>query len=629
MLTCRASCVKRLCLLRNKSPLSMRKDLVYLARICVLKTNLTREQELSLSNRDIANIFERCADMLQIRGDNIHRVLSYRRAAETIRMVPRDLRVISAEGGLTDLSNIGKTIAAKIDEMLETGDLDFYNRLKSEVPEGLVDIMHINGVGPKKAKLFWQQLDITDLEQLRAAAAADQLAGLPGMGKKSQQKIIDGIEALSRQTGRASIGDALPAAQQILDLLLALPEAQAGALAGSIRRGRETIGDVDILIASDNAAPVMDCFVGMENVARILGHGPTKSSVELLSGLQVDVRVLEKARWGTALNYFTGSLAHNVKMRQIALDQELSLNEHALSPVDDHNVIIESAPKILCDSEEKVYTTLGMQYVPPELREDTGEIEAAQNHQLPNLITRADIVADLHMHTTASDGKNSIREMAEACIMRGHKYIVITDHSRSLGIANGLTIERLLAQVDEVRQVNDALGDEIQILAGSEVDIRADGSLDFPDDILAQLDFVIASLHVGLQQKREQVTTRLLSAINNPHVDMIGHPSARQFPNREAVDADWDVVLSAASENKTILEINANPLRLDLKPELARLAKDMGVLLAINTDAHRVAHLDLMDYGITIARRGWVEARHVVNTWSFERFSVWMKDKNQ
>ena len=584
---------------------------------------------MNLSNRDIANIFERCADMLQIRGDNIHRVLSYRRAAETIRMVPRDLRVISAEGGLTDLSNIGKTIAAKIDEMLETGDLDFYNRLKSEVPEGLVDIMHINGVGPKKAKLFWQQLDITDLEQLRAAAAADQLAGLPGMGKKSQQKIIDGIEALSRQTGRASIGDALPAAQQILDLLLALPEAQAGALAGSIRRGRETIGDVDILIASDNAAPIMDCFVGMENVARTLGHGPTKSSVELLSGLQVDVRVLEKARWGTALNYFTGSLAHNVKMRQIALDQGLSLNEHALSPVDDHKVIIESAPKILCDSEEKVYATLGMQYVPPELREDTGEIEAAQNHQLPNLITRADIVADLHMHTTASDGKNSIREMAEACIEHGHKYSVITDHSRSLGIANGLTIERLLAQVEEVRQVNDAIGDEIQILAGSEVDIRADGSLDFPDDILAQLDFVIASLHVGLQQKREQVTMRLLSAINNPHVDMIGHPSARQFPNREAVDADWDVVLSAASENKTILEINANPLRLDLKPELARLAKDMGVLLAINTDAHREAHLDLMDYGITIARRGWVEARHVVNTWSFERFSAWMKDKNQ
>ena len=262
---------------------------------------------MSLGNREIADTFARCADMLQIRGDNIHRVLSYRRAAETIRALPRDLRVISEEGGLTDLSYIGKTIAAKIDEMLETGELEFYNRLAAEIPEGLVDIMHINGVGPKKAKLFWERLDITSVAELQSAADAGKLADLPGMGAKSQQKILDGIEALSRQTGRASIGDALPAAQNILDLLLELPEAEEGAIAGSIRRGRETIGDVDILIASANAAPIMDRFVGMENVARVLGHGPTKSSVELLSGLQVDVRVLEKSRWGTALNYFTGS----------------------------------------------------------------------------------------------------------------------------------------------------------------------------------------------------------------------------------------------------------------------------------------------------------------------------------
>jgi len=582
---------------------------------------------LSLSNREIADIFERCSDMLQIRGDNIHRVLSYRRAAETIRAVPRDLRVISSEGGLTDLNYIGKTIAAKIDEMLETDQLEFYERLKAEIPEGLVDIMHINGVGPKKAKLFWEQLDITTVVELQTAADAGKLAGLPGMGKKSQQKILDGIEALSRQTGRANIGDALPAAQKILDHLLELPEAQEGALAGSIRRGRETIGDVDILIAGDNAAPIMDRFVSMENVARILGHGPTKSSVELLSGLQVDVRVLEKARWGTALNYFTGSLAHNVKMRGIALEQGLSLNEHALSPVDENKTIIESAEKILCDSEEKVYETLGLQYVPPELREDSGEIEVAREGRLPELITRADIVADLHMHSTWSDGKNTIREMVDACIARGHQYMVITDHSRSLGIANGLSIERLLAQAEEVRQLNAEMGDVIQILAGTEMDIKADGEMDYPDEILAQMDFVIASLHSGLGQKRKQVTQRLLNAIQNPYVDMIGHPSARQFPNREAVDADWDAVLAAAKEQDTILEINANPLRLDLKPELARLAKDMGVPLAINTDAHRIAHLDLMPYGLTNARRGWVEARHVVNTWTFERFSRWLKSR--
>ena len=530
----------------------------------------------------------------------------------------------SSDGKLTDLKYIGKTIAAKIDEMLETGELDFYNRLAADIPAGLVDIMHINGVGPKKAKLFWQQLDITTVEQLQSAAQAGELAALSGMGKKSQQKILDGIDALSRQTGRANIGDALPAAQAILDQLMQLPQAQRGELAGSIRRGRETIGDVDILIASDDSAPIMQQFVTMENVARVLGHGPTKSSVELLSGLQVDVRVLELARWGTALCYFTGSLAHNVKMRQIALDHGYSLNEHALSPVDADNNIIEDAPKILCDSEERVYAALGMHYTPPELREDSGEIEAARKRELPQLVTRADIVSDLHMHTTWSDGKSSIREMAEACAARGHHTIAITDHSRSLGIANGLTIERLLAQAEEARQVNADMGDRLTVLAGTEMDIKADGSLDYPDEVLAQMDWVIASLHSGLGQDREQITQRLLNAIRNPYVRMIGHPSARQYPNREEVAADWDAVIDAAAEHNTILEINANPLRLDLKPELARMAKDRGVLLAINTDAHRIEHLDLMPYGLTIARRGWVEARHVVNTWSGEKLRQWL-----
>lgn len=584
---------------------------------------------MSLSNREIADIFERCADMLQIRGDNIHRVLSYRRAAETIRALPRDLNAISQEGGLTQLTHIGKTIAAKIDEMLDSGELDFYNRLKTEIPDGLVDIMHINGVGPKKAKLFWKQLDVTSISQLQQAAEENQLAGLAGMGKKSQRKILDGIEALSRQSGRTPIGEALPAASRILDSLLELPEALEGALAGSIRRGRETIGDVDILIASDHAAPIMAAFVNMENVARVLGHGATKSSVELLSGLQADLRVLEKARWGTALHYFTGSQVHNVKMRQIALDRGLSLNEHAFSPVDDSKRVMESAEKILCDTEEQVYQTLGLPFVPPELREDSGEIEAAKDGALPTLITRQDIIADLHLHTTASDGKLAIREMAAACKARGYKYIAITDHSRSLAIANGLSIERLLKQIEEVRQVDEEMGGGIRVLAGSEVDIKADGAMDYPDEILAKLDFVIASLHIGLRQKREQITERLLNAIRNPHVDMIGHPAARQIPHREAVDADWDAVLQAAGKHQTILEINANPIRLDLKPELARLAKNMGVLLAINSDAHAEEQLDLIDFGITNARRGWVEPRHVINTWSFEKLMQWIQNRHQ
>lgn len=583
---------------------------------------------MRLSNREMADIFERCADMLQIRGDSIHRALSYRRAAETIRALPRGLDAVSQEGGLTQLPHIGKTLAAKIDEMLDSGQLDFYNRLKAEIPEGLVDMMHINGVGPKKAKLFWQALNITSISGLKQAAEADKLAGLAGMGRKSQQKILDGIAALPRQSGRMPIGEALPAAGRILDSLLELPQALEGALAGSIRRGRETVGDVDILIASGEAAPIMDKFVHLDNVARVLGHGPTKSSVELLSGLQVDLRVLEKARWGTALNYFTGSPAHNIKLRQMALARGLSLNEHGFSPVDENKVIIESAEKTLCDTEEKVYRTLGLPFIPPELREDGGEIEAALNDALPSLITRQDIIADLHLHTTASDGQLSIREMAAACRARGCQYIAITDHSRSLGIANGLSIERLLRQIEEVRRVNAEMGDDFHILAGSEVDIRADGSLDYPDDILARLDFVIASLHVGLRQARGPITERLLNAIRNPHVDMIGHPSARQIPHRPAVDADWDAVLSAAREHQTILEMNANPARLDLNAALARLAKDQGVLLAVNSDAHVEAQLDLIDFGIANARRGWVEARHAVNAWPFEKMVRWLEDRH-
>lgn len=583
---------------------------------------------MSLTNREIADIFETVADMLQIKGENIHRILSYRRASETIREVPRDLRAISEEGKLTDISGVGKTIAEKINEMLETGELEFYNRLAKEVPPGVVDVLRINGVGPKKAKLFWETLDITSIDQLKEAAEKQKLRELSGMGAKSEQKILDGIESLARQTGRTRLGDALPIAQGILDDLLTLPEAIEGELAGSIRRGRPTIGDVDILIASDNAEPIMNAFVNMENVARILGHGPTKSSVELHTGLQVDLRILEKARWGTALNYFTGSQAHNVRMRQLALDKGLSLNEHALRPVDaDGNIIEDESQHILCDTEEAIYQAVDLPYIPPELREDSGEIEAGFAGKLPNLIRLGDIIADLHMHTTWSDGKLSVQEMAEAAQRRGRKYIVITDHSRSLGIANGLSIERLLEQQAEVRQVNEAMGDNFHVFHGTEMDINADGSLDYPDDILEKLDFVIASLHVSLRQDRKQITQRLLNAIKNPHVDLIGHPRAQLIPTREPVNADMDAVFEAAAKHNTALEINANPQRLDLEAQYARRATEMGIIISINTDAHNESQLDLMNYGVITARRGWVEAKNVLNTWSVEQFMDWVKNR--
>lgn len=584
---------------------------------------------MPLTNREIANIFDTIADLLQIKGEVIHRVLAYRRAAETINELPRDLRAIAAEGKLTEIPNVGDVLATKIQEILDTGKLEFYERLAQEIPPSLVSIMRINGVGPKKAMLFWKELGITTIPELETAAHAGKLRNLSGMGAKSEQKIIEGIEALARQTGRTPLGVALPAAQDILDYLLTLPGVIQGAIAGSIRRGRPTIGDVDLLVASDNAEPIMDAFVNMEQVARVLGHGPTKSSIELHNGLQVQLWVLAKERWGTALSYSTGSQAHNIRMRELALSKGYSLNEHAFSPVDNGGNILEDAPKILCAAEEEVYAAVGLPWIPPEIREDWGEIEAAQEGRLPNLISLDDIHADLHIHTTWSDGKLSIREMAEAARVRGRKFIVITDHSAFSSIANGLSVERLMAQQEEVHRVDAEMGPDFRLFHGIEMDIRPDGTLDFPDEVLAKLDFVIASLHYSLRQERSQITQRLLNAIQNPHVDLIGHPRGQLIPNREPADLDMDAVFEAARQYGTALEINANPHRLDLEAQYARRAVELGIPLAINTDAHRTSELDLMYYGVLTARRGWVEAKSALNTWPVKRFLQWVQSRGR
>ncbi len=581
---------------------------------------------MALTNHEIADTFENVADMLQLRGDVIHRVLSYRRAADTIRELPRDLRAVSAEKGLTDLPGIGKTLADKINEMLQTGELEFYTRLAGEIPPGLVRIMHVNGVGPKKARLFWDALGITTLEALQAAAESGQLSALKGMGAKSEKSILEGIAALARNTGRMPLGKALPAAQEILDMLLALPQAESGSVAGSIRRGRPTIGDVDLLVASDDAAPIMDVFVSMPQVARVLGHGPTKSSVELHSGLQVDLRVLAAARMGTALAYFTGSQAHNVRLRERALRLGFSLNEHALRPVDAEGVLIaDEGGHILCADEAELFERLELPYIAPELREDSGEFDAAQAGSLPALIRLEDLRADLHMHSTWSDGRLSVREMVAAARARGRETVVITDHSQYSAIANGLDAERLLRQQAEVRAIDAEMGADMRVLHGVEMDIRADGTMDYPDEILAQLDFVIASLHYSLRQERNVITRRLLNAIENPHVDLIGHPRAQLIEQRPPADLDMDAVFAAAARTGTALEINANPHRLDLEAQYARRSVELGIPLAINSDAHDEAQMDLLPYGILTARRGWVQAEDVINTWPQERLLAWLE----
>ena len=572
-----------------------------------------------MKNREVAEMFNQVADMLAIRGDSIHRILAYRRAAESIEGLGRDINQIYAEGTLTDISGIGKTLAEKIEEMLTTGHLAFYERLSEEIPPSLVAMLRVEGLGPKRVKQVYEGLGITTLAELQEAAQAGKLRDLPKMGAKTEEKLIAAIEALSRHgDDRIPIGEAWLMAQEILAVLAALPGVEKTAVAGSLRRRKETIGDIDLLVAAQTSDLIMDTFVNLPQVESVSGHGATKSSVILLSGMQVDLRVLPPERWGTLLSYFTGSKNHNVRLRELALKQGLSLNEHAFTPED-------GRAEILCDTEEAVYATLNLPYIVPTLREDSGEIEAAQNGRLPQVIQLADIVSDLHMHTTWSDGKLSVLGMAQVAKEQGLQYIAITDHSQSLGIANGLDEERLWQMVDDVQKVNEVMGADFSVLYGTEMEIKADGSLDYEDYILEELDFVIASLHTSLSQPREQVTQRMINAMNNPHVDMIAHPTGRLLPDRPGADLDMDLVLKTAVATGTILEINANPSRLDLRDSHVRRAVELGVKIAINTDAHHPDHFAFCHFGVSVAQRGWLLKENVVNTWPIEQFLAFVK----
>lgn len=576
-----------------------------------------------MKNREVVEIFSNVADMLSIRGDQIHRVLAYRKAAESIEALGRDINTIHAEGKLTDIPGIGNTLAEKIEEMLTTGKLAFYEKLALEIPPSLVGLLKVEGLGPKRVKQLYDVLKISTLDELQAAAQSGKLKELPGMGAKSEAKLIAAIEALGRHgDARVSVGVAWPIAQQLLEELQKVPGVSKASVGGSLRRMKDTIGDIDLLVAADSPDAVMDRFGQLDMVESVAARGPTRSRVTLLNGLGVDLRVLPAERWGTLLCYFTGSKDHNVKLREMALKKGLTLNEHAFTP-------LAGGEEILCATEEEVYKQLGLAYIPPRMREDRGEIEAAKKGKLPKLVEESDIQLDLHVHTTWSDGALSIREMAQAARDRGRRGIVITDHSVSLGVANGLSVERLRQQAAEIRAIAAEFGSDFRILHGTEMEIKADGMLDYPDDVLAELDFVIASLHSALGQPREQITQRLLNAIRNPHVDMIGHPTGRLLPDRAGADLDMDAIITAAAETGTILEINANPARLDLNDVHARMAIDKGVRIAINTDAHRAAEFDLMPYGVATAQRGWVTPADVVNTWPIDKLLDYVSNGNR
>jgi len=573
-----------------------------------------------MDNRQVADILYDIADMLEIKGEIIYKSLAYRRAADNILNLGRDINDVWRDGELREIPGVGEALSKKLDELLRTGRLKYYEGLKEEIPPGVVAMLAIPDVGPKTARLLYERLGLTSVAEVERAARQGKLRDLPGLGVKSEANILAGIEALHRRSDRIPLGTAWPVAGELLAGLRAGCSAlQQAAAAGSLRRMKATIGDIDLLVASDEPEAVMACFVSLPLVEEVVLRGSTKTTVILNNGLQVDLRVLEPARYGSLLQYFTGSKEHNVALRELSLDQGLSLSEYGFK---------RDGEEILCADEESVYNTLGLPWIPPELRENRGEIEAARQGKLPKLIELSDIKGDLHVHTSWSDGAASIAEMAEAAQARGYRYAVISDHTQSLGVARGLTPERLREQRAEINRLNEQFAD-FRLLQGTEVEIKADGSLDLPDEVLSELDVVVASIHSGLRQERERITSRLVSAMRNPHVDVIGHPLGRILGQREATAVDMDMVMKVALETGTILEVNAIPNRLDLDDAHIRRAVGMGVRLAINSDAHNTAGLAAMEYGVATARRGWAEAKDVVNTLSLNELLELIRNKQR
>jgi len=580
---------------------------------------MASEPAKNYSNQELADLFTRIANLLEIKGEIIYKILAYRKAADSLENLGRDAVDYWRADQLTEIPGIGKAIAEKIDELYQTGKLNFLEKLEEEVPSTLVDLLQVPDLGPKKASLFWKELQVTNLAELEAAARAGKLRSLPGMGEKSEARILAGIQSLARRSDRIPLGKAWPFAQHLLALLRSVPGVEKVELAGSLRRMRSTVGDIDLQAAAFNSEAVIQAFCNHPDVERILGQGTIKASLEFRNNLRAQLWVHPPDRFGAALQYATGSKDHNVRLRELAIKRSLSLS--------DQGFITAEGSEILCSTEEEVYATLGLPWIPPELREDRGEIQAALKGELPHLIQVEDIRAELHSHTLWSDGRLSIREMAQAALKRGLHILAITDHSASLGVAGGLSVADLQAQRVEIQQVQAEMGDSIRLLQGCEVEIRADGTLDFPDEILAGLDILIAALHTGLRQPRAQVTERALNAIRNPHVDILAHPTGRMIPNREGADLDINALIQAASEHQVALEINAHPSRLDLDDINARSAIQTGAILAIDTDAHSDSDLEMLQFGVATARRGWVEPSSVINTWETERLLSWLRKR--
>lgn len=576
-----------------------------------------------MHNAEIARLFEELADLLEIQGASVFRLRAYRNAARLLEGLAEPVADI-AEGGvaaLTELPGIGKDLAEKLIAIVETGRLPQLDQARSEVPVGVVQMLRIPGVGPKKALALWKELSITSLEQLRESLSSGAVAQLKGFGAKSAQAILEGLDLAQHAAVRVNLAEAKPLVDEIVRSLEQLDAVTQVSPAGSFRRRRETVGDLDMLATATDSSAVMDALASHPLVEKVLARGDTKQRVRLKpvfdggTQLEMDLRVVPDESYGAAMQYFTGSKEHNIVVRRMAQERGLKINEYGVFR-DDHYVAGRT--------EEEVYATIGLPWIAPELRENRGEFDLAAHGKLPRLIELSDIRGDLHMHTTATDGTATIREMAEAARDRGLKYIAITDHSKRVAMANGLDAERLRRHWKDIEKVRGQVKG-IEILCGIECDILEDATLDLPDDVLSEADWVIAVLHYGLKQPREQIDRRLLNAIRNPHVDIIGHPSGRVIGRRPGADATWSDIFKAAADHGVMMEINAHHSRLDLDDTHAAAAKSLGIPIVISTDAHSTTGFCEMEFGVYQARRAGLEARDVANTRSFPEFQKLLK----
>jgi len=574
-----------------------------------------------MNNREIAQIFYKIASFLEMEGADF-RPQAYEKAAINLEALEEPVEEIYKKGGakaLKEIPGVGKSIAERIEEYLKTGKIKYYEQLKKKTPVNMEELIRVEGLGPRKVKVLYQKLEIRNIRDLERAAKSHKIARLFGFGEKTEKNILEGIEFLKRSKGRFLLGDILSRVKEIYEKLEDLKEVEKIDYAGSIRRMKETIGDVDFLVISKKPVKVMDFFVSLPNVIKIWGKGVTKASVRTKDGFDMDIRVVPKKSYGSALQYFTGSKEHNIVTRKIAIDKGLKLSEYGL---------FRGKEMIAGKNEEEIYKKLGMEWMPPEMRENQGEVEAALQHKLPKIIGYKDIKGDLHCHSNWDGGVNSIKEMAEAAQKIGYEYIGIADHTKFLRIEHGLDEKKLEYRNKEIDKLNAGFkrkNSDFRILKGAETNILSDGSIDIKDEALAKLDYVIAGVHSSFKMEKEKMTERIIRAMENPNVDIISHPTGRLIQRRDEYPIDFDKILRVAKETATILEINSHPERLDLNDQNIRRAKEAGIKMVINTDSHQKDQFRFIELGIAQARRGWAEKEDIINTQSIERFLKLLK----